>query len=173
MRQSRLEVDEADSFIDRQPLDLREHRRVRGVEEIATVGVAGTQDANRRLELLHGADLHGRCVRPQQNVLAEVERVVQVERGVIGREIERREIVPLGFRFGAERNGESELAEDVFDFFDDERHRMLRAEPLPPCRHGEVDFSVRRARCLELPTPIVKDALELSLDGVDERARFP
>src|SRR2546423_9947095 len=57
VRQSRLEVDEADSFIDRQPLDLREHRRVRGVEEIATVGVAGTQDANRRLELLHGADM--------------------------------------------------------------------------------------------------------------------
>src|SRR3954464_3211527 len=64
MGECRLEIDEADAFVDRQSLDLGEHRRVGRVEEVTTVCVAGTQNPDRWLELLHGADLHRRRVRP-------------------------------------------------------------------------------------------------------------
>src|SRR6266478_8884822 len=55
--QRRLEIDKAHSFIDSQSFDLREHRRVRSVEEIPAVRVTGAQNSDRRLELLHRADL--------------------------------------------------------------------------------------------------------------------
>src|ERR1700741_4926431 len=91
---------------------------------------------------------------------------------MIGREVERREVVPLRLRLGAERNGEAELAEDVLYLFDDQRDRMLRAKPLSACRHREIDFALRRAGGVELPTTVLEGALELRLDGVDQRARF-
>src|SRR5579864_7518334 len=40
VRERRLQINKADPLIDAQPLDLREHRRVRRVEEITTIGVA-------------------------------------------------------------------------------------------------------------------------------------
>src|SRR4051812_45633501 len=49
MGERRLEVDEADALVDRQSFDLGEHRRVGCVEEVTTVGVARTQDSDRRL----------------------------------------------------------------------------------------------------------------------------
>src|SRR5688572_4626728 len=55
MSQRRLEIDEADAFIDCQAFNLGEHRRVRGVEEIAAVRVPRTENPYRRLELLHRA----------------------------------------------------------------------------------------------------------------------
>src|SRR3984893_8986333 len=53
MGQRRLEIDEAYPLVDRQAFDLREHRRVRCVEEIPAVGVPRTEDPDRRLEFLH------------------------------------------------------------------------------------------------------------------------
>src|SRR5258706_1491246 len=76
MGQSRFQIDETDTFVDRQSLDLGEHRRVGRIEEIAAISIARTQYSDRRLELLHRADLHRRRVRSQHYVLAEVQRVV-------------------------------------------------------------------------------------------------
>src|SRR3954465_10721966 len=61
----RLEIDEADAVIDGESLYLRKHRSVRRVEEIPPVSVTGAQDSDRRLEVLHGADLHRRRVGAQ------------------------------------------------------------------------------------------------------------
>src|SRR5689334_7509813 len=44
-----FEVDEAHTLVDGEAFDLRKHWRMRRIEEIATVGVAGTENANRRL----------------------------------------------------------------------------------------------------------------------------
>src|SRR5438270_6276745 len=85
--QCRLEIDEADTLVDGEAFDLCEHRRERCVEEVTTVRVSRAENANRRLELLHRADLHRRSVRPEQNVLAQVKRVVEVECGVVGRKV--------------------------------------------------------------------------------------
>src|SRR5438105_391771 len=170
--QRRFEIHKADSFVDRESLDLCEHRRVGRVEKVAAVSVAGAQNPYRRFELLHCADLHRRSVRPEQNALAEVEGVVQVKRGVIGRKVERSEIVPLCFRLGPKRDGESQLAKNVLDLLDDERHRMLRAQPLTAPRHSEIDLSMRRACCVQLPPPLLEVRLKLRFDGIDQRACF-
>src|SRR5262245_44781082 len=64
--QRRLEVYEADALVHAQAFDLHEGRRVRRIEEIAAIRIAGNQHANGRLEFLQRADLHWRRVRAQQ-----------------------------------------------------------------------------------------------------------
>ncbi len=59
-----LQMPHVDGAVDHQPLDLMEHRRVRGVV-IAAEGAAGHDDPERRLARAHGADLHRRGVRAQ------------------------------------------------------------------------------------------------------------
>ncbi len=53
-----------------QPFDLVEDRRVRRVERIVAMHLAGNDDAHRRRLLLHGANLHRRSVRAQQQAVA-------------------------------------------------------------------------------------------------------
>ena len=77
--------------------------------------------------LLERAHLNRRRVRTQQRTFCEIEGVVHVHRRVVGRKVERSEVVPLRLALGPERDGESELAEDRDDFVDDERDRMLAA----------------------------------------------
>lgn len=68
----------------------------------------------------------------------QIQRVVHVHRRVIGRKVERAEIVPFGLHLGSKRDSESHLAEDVFYIFDNERHRVLCTFPLAPSRHRKV-----------------------------------
>src|SRR5690349_22567958 len=75
-----FEMAEMRLLVDDEALDLVEHRRVRLVR-IGTVGAAWCYDADRRLLLEHGADLHRRSVRAQQHARAvglgvEIEGVV-------------------------------------------------------------------------------------------------
>jgi hypothetical protein len=66
-----LEVHERDPLVDREPLDLREHRRVRRVEEVAAVHVAGHEHPHRRRVALERAHLHRGGVRAEQHVVAQ------------------------------------------------------------------------------------------------------
>ena len=77
-------------------------------------------------------------MRAQQAAALEIERVVRVERRMVGRKVERPEVVPLGLRLGPLGDGEPELAKDLLDLFDDERDRMFRAAPLPSRRQREI-----------------------------------
>src|SRR5699024_6954155 len=78
-----LEVAHRDSALDDQALELVEHRRVRRVDRVRTVDSAGRDHADRRLLLLHYADLHRRSLRAQQNVVGDVEGVLRVARRMI------------------------------------------------------------------------------------------
>ena len=83
----------------------------------------------------------------------EVQGVVHVHRRMVGREVEREEVVPLGLDLGARGDGEAELTEDADDLVHDPRHRVLGADPAPAAGHGEV-----HARGL-LPPPLGRERL--------------
>ena len=121
---------------------------MRGIEEIATIHLTWREHADRWRKLLQRADLHGRGVRTQQRVVAQVQRIVQFHGRMIRREVERTEVVPFGFRFRAERDREAELAEDLADLIDDQCHRMERALPFASRRHGRVEGAGGSARGL-------------------------
>ena len=65
-----LQVAEGNVGIDREPFDLMKHRRMAGVRRIVAMHFPGNHDAQRRLHLLHGANLHRRRMRAQQQALA-------------------------------------------------------------------------------------------------------
>ena len=111
--QRALEIAEADALVDDEAFDLREHRRVRRVEVVAAVDAARRDDAHRRLVRLHVANLHARGVRAQQrrrpaadrrrHRRGEVQRVLHVARRVLGRHVQRFEVVPVVFELRARR----------------------------------------------------------------------
>ena len=83
------------SLVDVQPLALREHGGV-GRIIVAAKHVPGRDDLHRRRPGKHGAHLHRRGVRAQDAPTLDEKGVLHVARGVIGRSIERVEVVPLG-----------------------------------------------------------------------------
>ena len=159
-----LEVHERDPLVHREPLDLREGGRVRGVERIVAVDHARNDHPDRRRRLHQRPDLHRRRVGAEQQAATrlalrrrgvEVERVVHVHRRVVRREVEREEVVPLGLHLGPDRDGEPELAEDLDDLVHDLGDRVLCTDPAMPGRHREVDAHEERIdtrRCRPLWT---------------------
>ena len=65
------------------------------IERVAPVTDARHHDLHRRLCLFHHARLHGRGVRPQHDVIGEIERVLLVRRRMIERRVQGREVITL------------------------------------------------------------------------------
>ena len=172
-----LEIAHRDVAIDGQAFDLVEHRRVRDVG-VAPVDPAGHDEAHGRPLRLHRPDLHGRGVRPQQRVLAQVERVLHVARRMIARDVEGLEVVVVALDLRTLGDREAEPGEDRDDLVVDARQRMQRSLRRPAARQREIEapspafgLPLRRRRRGQ---PRVQEALELALGlvggGADERA---
>ena len=58
---------------------------------------------------------------------------------MIGREIERAEVVPLGFGLRSHGAGEAQPVEDLDDLLGDPGDGVLAADPAAAARHGEID----------------------------------
>src|SRR5437867_12367056 len=143
---------------------------MRGVERIAAVTAPRRHDANGGLVVLERADLDRRGMRPQQDVAAEVEAVLRVERRMIFRKIERVEVVALGLRLRTDGAREPQLEDDVADLVDDLRDNVERTAPLPAAGHREVDVGERRGATLEIALALFDGALEVVLQRVRSTA---
>ncbi len=117
--------------VERQPLALVEHRRVRGV----VVGAVGAPDGDhpeRQIARQHRAHLHRRGVGAQhaRRFVAgrgQVERVVVGARRVMRRDVERAEIVPVALDVRSFGDGEAHGAEDRRDLLHRAADRMDQA----------------------------------------------
>ena len=95
-----FEVGKTDSLVDHQALDLMEHRGV-GEVGITAIHPARTDYANRRRLLLHNADLNRRSMSSQNSSFVNVEGVMHGPSRVVGRDIQRFEIVVIVLNLGA------------------------------------------------------------------------
>ena len=107
-----LEIAEADALVDDQPFDLREHRRVRRVEVVAAIDAARRDDPHRRLHsppcsesacptcACAAASPAGRRTADGTGA-RQIERVLHVARRMLGRHVQRFEVVPVVFELGA------------------------------------------------------------------------
>ena len=154
--QRALEVGERDVLVDREPLDLVELRRVRRVV-VAAVDAAGDDDVDRRRLQLHRARLHRARVRPQDDVVPDVEGVGAVARGVRDRVVERVEVVVDEVDLGALGDREAEAEEDVLDLAAGRGEEVVAADGLGR-RAGQRDVDA------------VGDELRVELAGL-ERGR--
>src|SRR5947209_2339931 len=66
--QTALEVGHGAILVNQQPFDLVEHGLVRGVYRLMAIDFTRDDDTHRWPHLLHGANLHGRSLRAQQNL---------------------------------------------------------------------------------------------------------
>src|SRR2546427_11667625 len=123
---------------------------MRGVECIAAVRAPGSHDANRGLGVLERTDPDRPSMWAQEDVAAEAEAVLCVERPMIFRKIERVEVVALGLRLRTDGARKPQLAEDVADLVDDLRDNVKPAAPLRAAGHGEIDACQRGAAPLQL-----------------------
>ena len=112
-----FQVPEMGLLVDGQSLDLMEHRRV-GLVRVAAIDAARRDDAERRLLLQHGADLHRARMRAKHWARAvgtrrQIEGVVVLPRRMLGRDVERGEIVEVGLDVGALGDREAHIGEDL------------------------------------------------------------
>ena len=111
---------------------------------IHAIGLAGNDDADRRLLAFHGADLHRARMGAQDPPLAvlvriEEERVVHLASRVAFGEIQRGEVVVVGLDIWTFGNGESHIGEDGGDFVDDLADRVDAAALRRSGAHGKRD----------------------------------
>src|SRR4029077_8306785 len=105
-------------------------------------------------------------MRAQQDIPAEIEAVLGVERGMVLWKIQRVEVVALRLGFGAGHAREAELTEDVADLVHHLGDEMQPATPLAAARHREIDAGQSRRALLETGLARVDRALELALQRV-------
>ena len=103
-----------------------EHGRM-GQIRVAAIDLARSDDRDRRLLGQHGANLQGRGVGAQHHVVRDVERILHVPGRVLGRHVERLEIVVVGLDLRAGDDGEAEFAEGLADLGRDQGHGMQAA----------------------------------------------
>ena len=126
-----LQVAEVGRLVDDQSLDLVEHRRVRRIT-VDAIDAARRDDADRRLLRQHRADLHGARVRAQQHALVgssglQIERVVILPGGMLGRDIELGEIEVVGLDVRPLGHREAHVGEDLDDLVEHLAHGMNAA----------------------------------------------
>ena len=121
-----------------------EHRRAPHRDLVAAIDAAAGDDFDRRLHRFHGPDLHVRCVRAQQQPIdVDEERVLRVAGGMVGREVQRFEVVPVGLDLRTRIDRVAHLAEDVLHLPAHERDGMQMSEPRHARGKRDVD-DVRR-----------------------------
>ena len=151
-------------LVDRERLDLVEHRRVAGVERLVAVGAAGRDDEDRRLHRLHGADLHRRRVRAQHHLLGiaelDVERVLHRAGRVAGHHVERLEVVPVVLDLGALHDAVAHAHEDVLELALHLGDEVEVAAAAAVAAEGEVEP-------VALPAVAASDGRELGAAGVE------
>ena len=176
-----FQMPEMSLLVDGEPLDLVEHRRM-GLVRVAAIDASRRDDAERRLLLQHGADLHRarmgakhrpRAVRP----FGEIERVVILPRRMLGRNVERGEIVEVGLDVRPLGDREAHIGEDLGDLVGDLAHRVDAAfgERAFAHREGNVGPLSREPRAqrsaakrLALGVQRLSDALFELIDGLAE-----
>ncbi len=81
--------------VDHEAFDLPEHRRGAHAQLVAPVAVAGADHRQGRLAALHHADLAVGSMRAQQHPAGQEKRVLHLARRMVGRKIERLEVVEI------------------------------------------------------------------------------
>ena len=147
-----LEIAEGDALVHAQPFELVKDGRVRRVGRVVAMHLAGDDETDGRRLLLHGADLHRRGVGAHEQAVAQRlallshddERVLGVARGMVGREVQRLEVVVVGLDLGAGSDGVAESSEDAHSLTPGAQDGMLRADLR--ARAGERDIDSRAGR---------------------------
>ena len=139
-----LQVGHAHVLPDHQTLDLMEHGAVGVIEGIGAVHPAGSDQPQRRAALLHRPDLNRRSMGTQQGAVVEVEGVLHRPGGMVGRDVERFEVVMVVLDLGTFHDVEADGAEEGFDAPAGQGQGVQPARGLTAPRQRHVDALLRQ-----------------------------
>jgi len=111
------EVGEGDVLIDIEAFDLMEEDVRSAADGLVAVDGARCDDADGRLVGFHHAELGVGGVCAEEQVGVDVEGVLHVAGGMVGREVESFEVVVVGVDVGAVLDGEAHAGEHLEDLF--------------------------------------------------------
>ena len=178
--QAALQVAHMRGAVDHQALDLMEHRRVRHVA-VAAIGAAVADQPERRFPGLHRPDLYRAGMGAQQQRLSvllrlQEEGVVHQPRRVLGREIQRREVVEVVLDIRPFGDREAHVGEDGHDLVRHLAHRMDPALGAVAQRQRDVDPlggepGIERLG-LQLGRTRFERSLDLALQRIERLARL-
>ena len=128
--QGLFKIREGDVLVHIQTFGLMEEAVCPGADGFIPVDATGADDADGRTLLFHRAGLDAAGVGTQQPIgmLMDIKGILHVPGGVIFREIQRGEIVPVVFDLGTFGHGKTQSAEDMHDLVADEGDRMMGTE---------------------------------------------
>ena len=166
------QVGHRDVAIDDEPLDLVEHRHVRGVGRVATEHPPGSDHVDRRRRREHRADLHRRRVRAQHGRsratigrdVVDEQRVELAARRVTRTHVQRLEVVPVGLDLGSFGDLEAQPDEHVLETLPRLRHEVGVSAP-------RLAGVLRQIESLGLDASRQRGAGELGPAGLDRTRR--
>ena len=125
------------------PSIWREHRRGAHAQFVAPVAVAGADHRQRRLALLHHANLAVGGMRAQQHPAGQEKGVLHLARRMVGRKVERLEVVEVVLDVLGRGDLEAHRGEDVEHPL---HHQGQRMEPAArDARAGQGHVEARLA----------------------------
>ena len=136
--QKSFEVAKSYVFVDDKSFHLLEHRRMSRVV-VGSVYLARTNYSDRRLSLYHSPCLHRRSMRTQKYVVSNIERILHISCGMIGRNIEhlKTKFIKLYLRSFSKR--ESQRSENFYYFIGDQSAGVQAASLLSLAVKSDVD----------------------------------
>jgi hypothetical protein len=135
--ESAAQVRHRQALGDGEPLDLVEHRGVRRVELVGAEHLAGAHDVQRQVTLEHRPDLNRGSVRAQDQTGiggVDEESVLHLTSRMVGAQVERVEVEPLGLDLGPLGDLPAHRDEDVADPLGDQLEGVTGAEPAAATR---------------------------------------
>ena len=138
------EMADVNSFVHQEPLRLMKHRRLAHGDLVPAIDASRGEDFHRRFPSLHRSDLSVRRVRAQQELIdVDKERVLGVARRMIGGEIERLEVVPVGLHLRAGIDRIAHLPKDVLHLLAHDGDRMEMTQAGLAAGEGDVEGLAR------------------------------
>ena len=135
------------------------------------VDAARADDADRRLLGEHGARLHGRGVRAQQDVFVKIEGVLRVAGGVVLGQVEQLKVIMVQLHLRPFDHGKAQAREDRDDLLQGRRKRVDVAHLDRLSGDGDVQRLLLQARLLLLLLQLRflcrERGLDLLAQGVD------
>ena len=137
--QSPLQIGKCYPLVDHKPLDLVEGRRMGRIHFIRAENTPRRDHADRQLSLFHNPGLNRRCLSPEKYVVRDIEGILLILCGMVGRDIQLGEIVLVILDFRSFNHLVSHSDKDPFHIFKGNRIRMAVADALFFRGKGYVD----------------------------------
>ena len=143
--QRAFQMSHRDAAIDAESFDLEEHRIVSWIGRVAAEHAARRDHPHGRAASLHRMNLHRRSLRAQRKTIRGIERVLRIARRMTFRNIQRVEVIEVGFDLAIIFDGVTERDENIFDALAHQRDRMQVTRTRTTTGHGHINRFTRNA----------------------------